>query len=195
MAGMRLPLAFAILLACPCGVPAQVRPLPDTLIEGTETYRDFREEMYGRSRIRLHTSWGIYELSRPEFSPAGFTYGSVELVDGEPGEAQLPDPIPFSALTRIDVRKGHAAVGAGGGFVFGFLAGVAFCKSGGFFDPGCEQPGSYGLAFGGLGALIGLVVGESMYGWSPVYEAVPTSPPRDPRSSISVGLRIPLGGI
>ncbi len=131
---------------------------------------------------RLQTRGGWFELTRPLLADdTGLTYRAARRLDSEMPAADLPQPLPLSEISEIQLRANAAGRGAviggavAGGFaLLGVLPLAAACD-----DLGAgEQCGIVSapvigtvLVVGAGGAGIGALIGASVKRWKTVYRA------------------------
>lgn len=144
--------------------------------------RGLNRGLEGRSRARVWTTWGPWEVGAPRASAVGVEYDTL-LSDTRllPDSVKLPRPFPFSWVDAVQV-PGHNPGGwmlrlgflmTGAGLMYGLLdkaATNADCPS--LVSPNCHKAIGMGKALllgAGAGIIVGAAVGLTVMDWKTIY--------------------------
>lgn len=157
-------------------VAAQASPVesrPDVDLE------NIRASIQPRHLLRVRGTFGR-AVGRIDSINASGLHGLNPDPRHEPGLGPVPDPIPWSSITRID-RRGHSAgTGAAiGGVAIALVSGISF---GAFDESGSSSELEGGLVFLSFvaGAAVGSLIGALIPAWHPVFRVTDSREP-EPR--------------
>jgi len=155
------------------GILSGLGPLPAAAQEpdgiDADTYQSLVETVNGRREVLVFTGQGKQVVEKPHATPAGLAYGLYG----------TPDLIPWSDVTKLEVRKSSAETGALVGAIVGGGGGLALGAAAsqpcsGYMDLICGASAGdvVVLTFMGAmaGALVGTGIGALAQTWRPVYE-------------------------